>query len=272
VSDEHLRDLERRWRATGALADRLALLRERARVLDDPGARHRLAVHDFDPAAARAAVTAVLHRHVPALEAEAAAHPDRIGQPDPSGVRRRLHQALVVDLDRALAASAGSWFEGLGRGLGMERWCACHRLFARDEVPRAAGVPAAADNVTAHVVEMQGVHAGLLELFDAISLPVDDASASAVALGEALRRLIEFVIHETGCDDAWYEKPAIALRLLAQDKGLVLPPGVLGDVERAFSASFQSWIEPADEVLAATADDVALTLVRSLFEERYGAP
>ncbi len=285
MSDEHLRELERRWRSTGALADRLALLRERVRLFDAPGARHRLAVHDHDAAVARAAVTAVLERELPRIAAAyaAASAPARPAgparkrrrQPAPTpaeaGPHARWRYDLVPELDRALTAAAGPWFEGLGRGLGMERWCACHRLLPYGEPPRVEAIPVAVSGVMAHVDDMHRVHARLLDVFDTIELPAAEPAAMAVALAAASRALVDFVVRETGCDDAWYYKPGLALRLLVQDKDLVVPEAALEAAHGAFSATFESWIEPRDEQVTGAADAASLALVQALFEERYGS-
>jgi hypothetical protein len=276
MSDERLRELERRWRVTGLLDDRVAFLRERVRVLDRPGDRLRLSVHDHDAAATRAAVAEFVEAQLPALEAAyRAALTPRSNERDLEGAPPRptsdaWKREAVAALGAFLGERLGPWFGGLGGGFGAEAWCACHSFFGYQQPPVGAGLGLTIDKVVAHVELHHRVHAALLETFDELDLPADDPEQFALAMADATRRLVDVVVRESGCDDAWYTKPAQALALLLDDKGLEVPGHVLAGLDETFSGAFESWIAPSDAQVQVVADAVALALAQALFEERYG--
>jgi hypothetical protein len=267
MADERLRELERRWRETKAREDERAFLRERLRVLARPADQLRLDVLEYDPAAIRAEVTRLLGERVRVLEA---ARPVLDPAAPPVEEAPARTRPLAAELDALLASRLGSWFEGLGAGFGAERWCHCHSFFGYQVLPRPAGVPQAVDGVMKHLGEIHAFHGKLLAIFDAILLSTGDADTLEKAAREALHRLADLVVVETGCDDAWYAKPRRALELLLDDKDIALPEKRLAEIGEVFSANFRSWLAPTPESVDAVADAVALALVRARFEARYG--
>jgi hypothetical protein len=263
MADERLRELERRWRETQARGDEVAFLRERRRVLDRSADQLRLDVLEYDPTATRVEIARFLEEQAIRLEARTS--------PSISDGRQ-----LADELNRLLTLRLGSWFEGLGSGFGAmhpSNW----GLFLEERrsawyetPPSLAGVPRAVDGVMKHLGEVHAFHVKLLTLFDGIPLPVGDAATLEAAARDALRRIVDLVVVETGCDDAWYVKPQRALTLLLADKDVVLPEKLGAELESAFSGSFQSWIAPTAERTEAVAHAVALALVRARFEARYG--
>lgn len=275
MSDERLRELERRWRVTGLLDDRIAFLRERLRVLDRPGDRLRLSVHDHAPAATRAAVEEFVEAQLPALDAAYRAALAASPGDEPEGAPRKpasdaWKREAVAALGAFLGGRLGPWFGGLGGGFGAEAWCACHSFFGYQQPPVGAGLGLTVDKVVAHIELHHRVHVALLETFDEITLPADDPEGFALAMADATRRLVEVVVRESGCDDAWYTKPLQALQLLLDDKALEVPDHVLSGLDETFSGAFESWIAPSDAQVQVVADAVALALAQALFEERYG--
>jgi hypothetical protein len=126
------------------------------------------------------------------------------------------------------------------------------------------------DRIVKHVDHVHRFHVMLLATFDEIDLSGDDPAWFAASMADAMRRLVELVVRETGCDDAWYGKPHRALALLIEEKGLAVPEAVLDGLDETFSGAFESWIAPTDEQVELVADAVSLAMARALFEERYG--
>jgi hypothetical protein len=254
MADERLRDLERRFRASGALADRLALLRERVRLHDRPTDRMRLSLLEYDPAPARAAVTRYLEERLPPLIA-----------PQPRD-EATWKGPLVNDVNALLGPLTGPWFEGLGQGFGMERWCRCHRFLGYQEPPRLDLVPKTVDDIVAFLDGLHRFHTKLLELSDETTFDADVAAT----MRELTQRVVTLVVDETGCDDAWYGKPLAALKLVLADKGVVLPEARLEELHRIIDDTFESWIAPPEEAVAVVADAAALAIAWATFEARYG--
>ncbi|MCA8924512.1 MAG: hypothetical protein KDD82_22060, partial [Planctomycetes bacterium] len=220
MTDSRLRELERRYRETGARDDQLAWLHERARVSGRRADALRLAVAAYDPDALSKVVRELLEQRIPR------GRPAREGaRPDPYAVFDELRARI-----EGAIGFAPSWLNFPS--------------------PLVWGkIPSYCDQVRDQVE----AHRGRLERIFRTS----DAHAAAAGeeqLRRAARELIDWVVEFTHCDDAWYGDAQWVLKVLQEDVGADLSEQEEDEFDLVIQAQFRSWVSPSERAVDAVVD------------------
>jgi hypothetical protein len=173
---------------------------------DDTWTPIRESLDDFQPAQLAARLREYLVPRVP----RGAKHLDE---------RTRL--ALLEGVSELLAEHAGAWYTQAHVQLGNEvlgDYCRCHDFFNQGEPPDM-GVES---NIQRILSALGTAHAWLCTLdtyFRSLALPPDEADRAAV-LSDAVRRVIDFTVESTRCEEGWSRYAHQALGWLLESQGL----------------------------------------------------
>lgn len=181
---------------------------------------------------------------------------------------------LAKKIDTAIAAAAGSWYgvEGLVVGnecfpsyCGSSRWCWCHSFVSSIKAPsQQQRLEQAAREVLGQVELLHQFLVNLCALFDQLPLSAS-LEIQEAQIKTACERIINFVIAETRCNDAWYNYANKAVGWFLEDKGIPVPESLYLIID----CSFNSWIAPSERVKHSVTEVIAFEVLKQEFERQY---
>ncbi|MBJ6763982.1 hypothetical protein JGU66_24685 [Myxococcaceae bacterium JPH2] len=187
----------------------------------------------------------------------------------PPGTRKLtddVREGMARDVQALLSQNLGPWYTTTGVQLGNESlggYCWCHTFFNEKPITNL-GVE---HNVQNMLQALGKAHAWLSQLgalFDKLSRELPsvetDADIRALAIAEALVRVVELTEKATFCEEAWYFFADEALDWLLESQGLRLDHTAKKLWRDAFR--FESWSAPPADLLRSGAEAVARALVR----------
>ncbi|HZV00743.1 MAG TPA: hypothetical protein VFF73_28770 [Planctomycetota bacterium] len=256
MSDESLRELERRWRATGSRADELAFRRERIRWATTEIERRRFTIEAFAPELLRDRLVAFLDERLALIQVDR--HFTNAWQGE---LLRDVHK-FVSGLPEV-----ASWFV---REISTTFVAWGQPPFGHGVSPQFIDPEPAADNIVQQFAEVRRCHLALLDLLEA-PLPMGDTTRFDEALRAAVVRITDFVVAQTVCEDSWYETVWDVFAMFLNAKEVHLPEVTWNELRAtSLRVHFESWIAPTAERVQLAADGTSLAIVRALFDERYG--
>ncbi|WP_257452423.1 hypothetical protein [Archangium lipolyticum] len=181
----------------------------------------------------------------------------------------RTRSALLEGVGELLAEHAGAWYTEAHVPLGNEvlgDYCRCHGFFNQGEPPDV-GVES---NIQRILSALGAAHAWLCTLdtyFRSLALPLDEADRAAV-LSDAVRRVIDFTVEATRCEEGWSRYTHQALGWLLESQGIRRTQRL----ERALDTvlvGFTSGSAPSSDEARQAASSIALAAVKEDFRRSY---
>lgn len=177
-----------------------------------------------------------------------------------------IHRALLIELRPWVAGWTWSASEPGGGGPVRGWCCAEHSLFPLAEDPAGGPrsdladadddpVTASTARVVAAVLDWQACLVELGRLFAELSQPATKPPSIDREVERAAGRVLAWVIERTGAEDAWYATFTNVLSWYVERAGYDRDLARAA-IHETITGKFESWIEPAPELAAATCDEL----------------